>query len=209
MQPNVRPAAVAAGDSRKCISNGIRIRQLKSKTLRRAEGDHKYRVCEQTKNEPVASDPFCRCSNVRKYDKISSEFRVSFPCTRQPGRRRRGVRVGGRSPIPQAEALEHDAFRGRSTKIRRRHVSQLLEPFVVRANPFVVGALDGERLTLNACPFASWVVFALVPSLSLVTPDPCHSFLGSGLMLCIAESGGGCHRIARSREGAETTSKSG
>jgi hypothetical protein len=39
--------------------------------------DHKYRV-RRNQNVPVPSDPFRRYSSLRKYDKIISEFRVSF-----------------------------------------------------------------------------------------------------------------------------------
>ena len=39
--------------------------------------DHKYRVCKQTKNESVPSDPFRRCFNLRKYDKFICESQVS------------------------------------------------------------------------------------------------------------------------------------
>ena len=92
-------------------------------------------------------------------------------------------------------------------------MSQSVESFVVRAGPGIVGVVDGERCTLNACLNArllsSRVVFNPIPSLSLVTPDPRHALLGGGLVVCTPKDRDGGHRMVRSRRGAETASKSG
>lgn len=113
------------------------------------------------------------------------------------------------SPIQEAETLEQGTLRGRSTEIRRRHVSQSVEPFVLRAGPGIVRVVNSERCTLNARLLAGRVVFNPFPSLSLVTPDSRHALLGSGLAVCIPKGRDGRHRMARARRGAETASKSG
>lgn len=49
-------------------------------------------VCKQTKKEPVPSDPFRRCYNLRKYDKFIREFRVSIFLVHQATGGSEGVR---------------------------------------------------------------------------------------------------------------------
>ena len=90
-------------------------------------------------------------------------------------------------------------------------MSQSVEPFVVRAGPGIIRVFDSERCVLNACLnvlLLASQVFNPISSLPLVTPDPCHALLRSGLDVCTKDRNGR-HRMVRSRRGSETASKSG
>jgi hypothetical protein len=154
-------------------------------------------VCVQIKTGDSLDDVIL-VNNIYLFFKFRSFFLVHQAA---------GGGKGGGGHGPSPEALEQAAHRAISTNIRCRHMSQSVDPFVVRAGPGI--GSDSEGLILDARLLVRPVVFGLISSPSPATPYLCYTLLGSRLIVRAPKGRDGRDSIVRSRGRAETTSESG